>query len=84
MGGYGGGKLSTLNTTPIVASGGDINVNSGAFGNPIYGRMGIINSTITGVRNATGYGAGGGGNYSSYTGNSGTGSDGIVIVTEYK
>ena len=83
-GGYGGGKLSTLATTPIVASGGDINVNSSAFGNPIYGRMGIIHSTITGVRDATGYGAGGGGNYSTYTGNSGAGSNGIVIVTEYK
>jgi hypothetical protein len=83
-GGYGGGKLSTLSTTPIVASGGDINVNSSAFGNPIYGRMGVIQSTIPAVRDATGYGAGGGGNYSTYTGNSGAGSPGIVIVTEYK
>ena len=84
MGGYGGNKFSTLSSTPIVASGGDINVNSSAVGNPIYGRMGVINSSIPGVRDATGYGAGGGGNYSTYTGNSGAGSDGIVIVWEYK
>ena len=81
-----------------TATGGDINIqggpsssfyyHSGGFGQSFLGVPGAGYDPIveppTSLKNATGYGAGGGGNGGNTGQNSGSGSDGIVIVWEYK
>ena len=75
------------------ATGGDINI-VGQCGSAAYlggssqfgqcGHYGNINlSTVVGMRNGSGYGAGGA-NWSGYSQDCGAGSGGIVIVWEYK
>ena len=93
-GGAGGGPNSYYGTGDGgTASGGDINI-VGQCGSVSYlggssqfgqcGHFGNINlSTVVGMRNGTGYGAGGA-NWSGYSQDCGSGSGGIVIVWEYK
>jgi hypothetical protein len=81
-----------------TATGGDINIqggprsshylDQGAFGTSVLGTPGYGTSAVntvypsTSLQDAKGYGAGGGGTWWGAT--SGSGSDGIVIVWEYK
>ena len=95
-GGGDGGDNSALYVMSIggTATGGDINVpgqtvqaaNYTPPGSSMYGQPGcwVYSTSAAGVQNATGYGAGGTtwAGYSSH--GSGTGSQGIVIVWEYK
>lgn len=93
-----GGADEGSQTTGGTGSGGDLNIpggdgfrggtdsvdNLGSGGSSMFGNGGLPSSSGNGD-NATGYGAGGGGSLSigstAFTGGSGT--DGIVIVTEY-
>lgn len=93
-GGANGGPVTYFGTGDGgSATGGDINI-VGQCGSVAYlggssqfgqcGHYGNINlSTVVGMRNGTGYGAGGT-NWSGYGQDCGSGSSGIVIVWEYK
>ena len=86
-----GGNTANTRTIGGLGTGGDINIQGGSGGPRIdttagssqFGNGGINFSVVPDQNNATGYGAGGGAmEYSG--GNGGSGTAGIVVVTEYK
>ena len=86
MGGYGGSAstLTDLNTTPVVATAADLSIEGGLhtcfFGALAYSGAGDTQN----LKDGFGFGGGGAGNHDTWPGTSGSGANGIVIVTEYK
>lgn len=97
-GGAAGAAASGQSSAGGAASGGDLNISggiggpalsnganslSGGGGNPPFGvGSGFPQAPSNGTKNASGFGAGGGGGYNNEVG--GDGADGLIIVWEYE
>ena len=85
MGGYGGSSstLSNLNTTPVVATGADLSIEGSLYGSFLGSLSYYGAENAQNIKNGFGFGGGGGGNHDTWPNTSGSGSDGVVIVTEF-